>query len=523
MSQSKIWIVAASFAVAFLAAALLPTINSPWVEDDNVFGAAYAQAACNNLRAGLAVTGGVPATFYVGPLPIPLDAYYVHHPVLVPLQITAAVAAFGEKEWVVRLVPICSSILSALLLWLLVVDTINRRAAALVVTFFVTMPMELHYGNLVDFEPSLVMWMLAALVCLRKWEKHPQSRWAILAGASCLCAVWTDWPGYLFTISVAISFLLKNEKFSRRFALALVGIVALSAALFLLQIRYVNPEAWSDWWTAVTMRLNNGIQPGSSARNAIAGPGFGFAEWLVRVFEGLDQNYLRVGWVLVIGGAVYFFRNRTVPGSRWLGWAALQMAAAGIPYLVILRNWSYIHDFASFFVVGSIAILGGLGLELIWQWFDRSFTSNALKRAAVVVIAVFFVSLAWAGFVQAEKQRSQFLILDGETEEPDNLIPDLGRYLGKTFPADAIILSNFDPSYSPVSYYAKRTIVCNISSAAEWNSVVDAKGGSLGGIIWLDAPSASEILDALPVDEIVRVEVDGIRFAVWRPRSKTAG
>src|SRR3954468_24919354 len=87
--DGSIWIVVSLVAIACLAASLLYTINVPWVEDDNAFGAAYAQAAGNNLRAGLAVTAGVPATFYNGPLPIPATAYYVHHPTLVPLLITA--------------------------------------------------------------------------------------------------------------------------------------------------------------------------------------------------------------------------------------------------------------------------------------------------------------------------------------------------------------------------------------------------------------------------------------------------
>jgi hypothetical protein len=68
--HSRIWFALFLVAVLFLAASLFHTINVPWVEEDNVFGAAYAQAACNNLRAGLSVTAGVPATFYVGALPI---------------------------------------------------------------------------------------------------------------------------------------------------------------------------------------------------------------------------------------------------------------------------------------------------------------------------------------------------------------------------------------------------------------------------------------------------------------------
>ena len=279
-------------ATAFLAASLFHTINLPWVEEDNCFGAFYSQAAYNNLRAGLGTTGGVPATLYFGPLPIPPDAYYVHHPILVPLMVTGIIAIFGEKEWATKLVPIFCSVASTALLWFLVRDTIGRRAAALVVAFFATLPMELHYGDMVDFEPCLVFWMLAALVCLRVWEMRQQRRWAILGALCCFCAVWTDWPGYLFVLSLSLSFLLRKKGRRRGFALVLLGLAAVSAILFLLDIEYANPEAWRDLWTAITMRLGSGVAPGSSAAGQISELHFTFAEWVHRIFQGLGQDYL---------------------------------------------------------------------------------------------------------------------------------------------------------------------------------------------------------------------------------------
>ena len=103
--------------------------------------------------------------------------------------------------------------------------------------------------------------------------------------------------------------------------------------------------------------------------------------------------------------------------------------------------------------------------------------------------------------------------------EPANLIPDLGRYLGNVFPPDTTILCNFDPYYSPLSYYARRTILRNLASAEEWNFAAGNSRDNLGGIIWLEAPAAPEILAALPTNEVAPVEIDGIRFAIWRARN----
>jgi 4-amino-4-deoxy-L-arabinose transferase-like glycosyltransferase len=509
---SKLWIVVGLIAIGFQAASLLQTINVPWVEEDNAFGAAYAQAARNNLRAGLSVTAGVPATFYNGPLPIPPDAYYVHHPVLFPALVTAAVAALGEKEWTVKLVSILCSILSAVFLWLLVADAMSKRAAAFVVAVFVTLPMELHYGDLVDYEPCLLMWTLAALICLRNCDPQRGFAWPIFVALCCLGGAWTDWPGYLFTGAVAIWLLLKREKRSRRLALGLLALALISAVLFLFQIRYVNPDAWRDLWTAITMRLGTGVQPGSSATVSRSEARFGFSEWLQRIFEALNQDYLVVTWPLLILGAVYLFRRRNSAGPRWILTAALLMAAAAIPYLLILRNWSFIHDFASFAAIGSIAILGGLGTEAIWRWME-----NRNRYLAPLVIAVFLPSVAWAGFNRAEDQRSQFRILVEAQTEPANLIRDLGRYLGTRFPPDSKIVCNFDPYYSPLSYYAGRTILRNVVTPEEWKFAIDnAREKKFGGIIWLEAPSSAEIISILPSAELSEVEIDGTRFALWR-------
>ena len=520
--DGKVWAVLFLAALVFLTASLFRTIRVPWVEDDNFYGALYAQAAHNLLRAGPRATAGVPATLYFGPLPIPPDAYYVHHPVLMPLMVTAAVVAFGEKEWAVKMVPILCSLLSALFLWLLVSGAVGKRAGALVVAFFVTLPMELHYGDLVDFEPVLLMWMLATLLCLRSWQIRREKKWAIAAGVCCFCALSTDWPACLFVTGIAISLWLKKEKKARRFALALIGIAALSVVLFLLQIRHANPEAWRDLWTAVTMRLGNGMQPGSSGIAPGTALHFNFGEWVRRIFQSLGHDYLLTPWLFVVAGALYLTRNRKQPDFRGLGGAVLQMAIPTFLYMVLLRNWSFVHDWASFSSIGSIAILGGLGLEAAWTWLEHRSRRQIVRAAGFAVTLGLFACLATAGFARAEEQRSQLFMLDGIAREPSNLIPHLGRYLAKTFPAEATtILCNFDPNYSSLSYYAQRTIVPNLASTVEWNfAAVAARQNLVGGIVWLDAPSAGEILELLPKDEVTPIEIDGVRFVVWKIKDR---
>jgi hypothetical protein len=151
-------------------------------------------------------------------------------------------------------------------------------------------------------------------------------------------------------------------------------------------------------------------------------------------------------------------------------------------------------------------------------WLESRQPAKILRPAGAIVAVSLLVCLAAAGFSRAENQRSQLLMLDGQTAEPKNLIRDLGRFLAGTFPQDTTILSNFDPYYSPVSYYAQKTIIRNLSSDDEWKSATADAGPRLGGIVWLAAPSAPEILAALPNNETFLVEIDGVRFAAWKPQ-----
>ena len=513
--DSPLWIVGFLVVMGLLAAFFYRGINRPWVENDNYYGAIYAQAAHNNLRAGLGTTAAVPATLYFGPLPIPRDAFYVHHPTLLPLLETGAFAVLGEAEWSTRVVPVFCSLLSLVLIWLLMSDCVNRRAAMLSAAVFAFLPMEFHYGDMVDFEPCLVMLMLSALVCWRYWQKGG-AIWGGLAALCCLLAVNMDWPGYLFVLSVTGWFLWKVPKGRRIFGLALLGLCGVSGIVFLLQIRHVNPDAWTDLLTALKMRLGNGVATGSSAPEMHQAVHFTLGEWLHAVsVNALHDDFLFTPWILVgIGVLFLLLRGKDSEGLRWAGWGALHMIVAGALYVVILRNESFIHDFTAFYLIGSVGILGGIGLEGLVRWME---TITFLRPARIIVIAGLLVWLAYSGSDQSERMRSPFYMLDGITVEPPTLIPDLGRFLAQKFPPETTIFCNFDPYGSVLPYYAQRTILTSLTSFDYWKDDMAGDAGPFGGIIWVDAPEASEILAAIPKNELEPYEIDKVHFVLWRP------
>lgn len=503
-------------ALLFLGACLGRTLRDPWVEEDTWYGAVYSQAAHNNLRAGLGVTAGVPVTLYFGPLPFSADAYYVHHPTLLPLLVTASFAVFGEAEAAARLTPIACSLLTVFLLWTLLRDALGRRTAALACLIFATLPMQVHYGDMVDFEPPLLMLMLATLTCLMRWRKAAAPAiWAWAAGACAFLCLWMDWPAYLFVSMLAVWLWRRGE---RRFALVLVGLALVSAAVFLLQVQYVNPSGLSDLATAVKMRLGNGTTPGSSAPAHEDQVHFTVAQWCATVAHGFHEDYLPIPLLLAFAGfGTVILRAKHSSGLRRVAKIALLIGGVGGSYMVILRNWSFIHDWASFYLTVPVAILGGVALDRALAW-QPGFAPRFARTAVAVGVVVFAIGSGVLGVRQSDAMRSQFLILDGRTPEPRRLAADLGRALAATFSPQTTILCNFDPYGSALTYYAQRMISTGVATVDDWQAQVAGEAGPVGGVVWTGAPEAGKLIASLPQGELQPLIVDGVRFMVWKPK-----
>ena len=554
-----LWIASLPVVLAFLAWALCRNITAPWTEDDNWYGAVYSQAAHMNLQAGILTTAGVPVTLYFGSLPIPPDAFYVHHPTLLPTLVTCFFAVLGESEWAARLVPVKCSLLSVVLLWLLVRSAVNARAATLAAAFFATLPMELHYGDMVDFEPCLLMCMLAVLLCLRYWCVTGRLRWAVLAAVGVMFTLWMDWPGYLFVLSLAGWFLLRgrgrktnletmnagkdrteesafldswiqNSKpardtsvVSRRqsllFGLLLVALVGVSGIIFLLQIRHVRPDAWSDLWHAATMRLSN--TTATDATSVASHPvSFTLREWCVAIFNGLAADFLILPWLFVALGIIFVWKGRrTDEGLRWCGFAMMPMVIAGVLYVVILRNESFVHDFATFYLIGALAIAAGLGLEGLLARIERGFKNGAGRVFTTLAVVAMFASLGASAVSRSEELRSPFSVLDAEKPEPPDFIPTLGRFLGQTFPPGTTILCNFAAS-GTLDYYSQRNVLNALMTPEDWKAFIASEPPPLGGIIWLDAGHAAEVVASLRRDEVREITFKNFRFALWRARQR---
>jgi hypothetical protein len=470
-NPSAIWRWGLPVVLVALAASFALTLTSPFSAYHDFNGVIWSQSAHNNLRAGLRTTLGVPTGFYFGPLPIPAEGYYTHHPPLLPLAVTGMFAMFGEHEWAARMVPILASLASVFLLWLLLRDIAGPRAATLGAAVMAVQPMLLYLGQMVNHEMLVLPVMLATVLFLRR--NRPVAAVAVLT-----VGFWIGWHVHLFALVLIGYWLCRREW---RLALVTFGLAVLSLAMFAVVTRLVRPDAWASAWEAATRRM---FDRGEA--------GFTLPQWLAAQGVFFTTRFVPVTWLLVLVGLLWTKRQPAV----WILLLTAGIVVAG------LSNFSYIHDYAGFYFLGPVGLLSGVALDQLWK-----------RRLGPVLVAALVLVVAGWGVARADWLRHMtFPILSWESPEPRNLIPDLGREIQRTFPETMDVQLNFLPVYGPhLAYYAQRELYNNLNTFE--------RNPDDGGVIWLDAPGAKELIASLPAGEQRTVAIDGYRFCFWMPQS----
>jgi 4-amino-4-deoxy-L-arabinose transferase-like glycosyltransferase len=506
------WKLCAGALIVLLGVVLCGRLSHPWTYNDDYNGAFWSQAARNFSQAGYLTNAGVPAPLYFGPPPVPTDQLYVHHPTLLAAMMLADRALLGESERAARALPIFFSLLTAALLYLYISYSLGWRAGAFVLGFFIAAPMELHYGQMVNFEAPELFFLLGAFCCFHLWQlRHSTGFAAGLLVCSAL-AMWTDWQGYLLVIWIAVSLLLSRGTRNGRLAVALLLTAFLSGIAFLVQIHLAVPGAWQELHNAFRER---------SGHADLSGGNFTATQWLRTEYGYLTSLFHPVAWLMALAGAglAVFDRRRLSPSQA----SSLHLATAfffiDAFYICALRNQSYIHDFAGFYFLIPVAIFSGYLVERIIRSVE-GFRPGIAATAVGCVCCSLTAGLIWSGIRSLDNIDTQFCILDDDNSEPATLMPDVGRIIDRSFPPDTVVICNFDQYYSPLPFYARREMTNDVRTYADWqHAVSDAAPRPAGGIIWSGAADATDLLHQLPIEEMRRVTVDGIPFVLWLPRS----
>jgi hypothetical protein len=502
------WMVLA-MAIAFQFCYFSQKLNSPWTGTEDFNGAVWSQAGHNFVTLGVKGTVGVPVPFYYGPTPVPDGEYYNHHPPLLALTIAGAFKIFGEHEWAARLVPVASSMASLVLLWLFARSCAGSHVAALCAAIFAFLPMELHWGQMVNFEPYTLMWMLVGFVGFRQWHLKGGRRWWVMMIGGFTLSMLTAWMGYILVLILCVDFLAVERKRYARTGFLLLGIALVTFGLFRLQLHLAQPGSFSDVMDA--FRLRAGRSDGAHT--------FTIPEWGSRVGLSLLRHLPLPFLVLAVIGCVTMIYDRE--SSKFgLVWISGCFFITNAIYDIAFRNASFIHDYASFYFVVPVAIMGGRGLASIPVWIGKKYPLvRPLEICAL--ISLILLALGFTGYRSAQNLRMQARVLDGIQAEPPDLIPRLGRFIKEEFPADMTILANFDQYFTPQLYYYARTDLANgIMDRDDWEYYISESHEHLGGIIWLGDKNAADILTLFKPGSTHIVNIENVSFCIWKSEEK---
>ena len=485
---------------------LASDIDRPWVKHVDFNGAVWSQAAHNILRAGLAETQGASTAFYFGPLPIPHTGYYLHHPPLLHLGVTAMFFLFGEHEWAARIIPIGCSLTSVVLLWLLAAHALGRRTATLCAAVFASLPMSLRYGAMVNFEPVVLCLILAALLVLRYWEVSRRPVWKAAFFGCLLLGMWVDWPMHLFILVLCTYWLARHDHEKRRMAWTLLAMTALSALLYLLRIHLLRPDALQDLAATFLVRVfSNDKYP------------FTLWQWAGKVGSSIVKHYLWIGLGVAAVGTAITFRRRKEAGFRWIGWVSSIVFAMDALFVGVFQNDSYIHEYIAFYFLVPVSLMAGIALNEMLLGIDR-FAEDWWRGAGAFATTALVLTGLMIVQTQTLTLQSQFHILDLDRQESEALIPALGEIIQNHFSPKTRVLCNFMPSYGPhLSYYARREIAPNLCESKHWKSIIQRTNGEVGGVIWMGNAGAKELVANLPPGQKEFVRLENESFCVWKP------
>ena len=295
--------------------------------------------------------------------------------------------------------------------------------------------------------------------------------------------------------------------------LLLLGLAVASLCLFLVQIRLVRLDAWRDLWQQFLFRLSS--DPGLGQRQVAT---FTWAQWLKKLAQFLGDGVLPLAWAIAIGGAAYTARRAARDRLRELGGTALSLFLMGAMYVLVWRNVSFTHEYAYFYFAAPVAMMAGVGLDAVWSWFGISPSNRRWRYAAPVVVLSAIVALAIAGHRRTlALHRERYYMLIWGSAEPRDLVRELGRTAERFFPDDTELLCNFPWDSPQLEYYARRSIAFRLITFADWQPLLVWPGQRVGGIIWLGAPGADELMAILPEGNRQIVQFDDFRFCFWRP------
>jgi len=341
-----------------------------WHEWNSAFFGYFAR---NHLRYGLGYTHLL-CTHGSTADPPAQPSYYLSHPPLIAAWVAISMALFGQQEWAIRLVPIVASLGSIGLVAGIVRRTHGWRLGLATAFFFAVAPATAYFGRMADHVPLVQFFGLLMLYGYLAWcgIGGVPRRWGLgvyLLG--CVLGIGTGWAAVLFAAAIGIWHGVRCLTGRGRWArlAVLVAAPGLTLAAVLVHILWAL-----DWQASVFVPLFTTRSFGQRL-----GMPPSWTTWLKRLGEFWRRDFTLAGAAAVLvllagrlaartpAGPIKRWTDKLLPGPKAL-WVP---AAAGVVYVVLFRNQSFIHEYWQVFLTPFVAYSLAAVLVAIWELLGR--------------------------------------------------------------------------------------------------------------------------------------------------------
>ena len=444
------------------------SINRPWVGDHDMNGVVWSAAVRNILRAGWNQTkGGL--SLYQGPLPIPTDSYYVHHPPMIAWLITLAYAAVGEQEWAARLIPILFSLAGFAALAILLIERYGPNAAWWGCLIYVLMPAQLYYGKMPNHEPLALSVMLMSILFLLRWRATGRLAWGLAFVGILFFGCLSAWSVYLFALGLIAGLIIGGWYSDTRYIILIGLTCALGLAFLYWFIQTVRPDGLKDLFRAFENRASMGTV---------------WRRWPIEIFGHLVKLFSTIALAIsVMNVAVRSGEPATDRqlDTRYL--VILPLTVAGIGNIVLFSQGSFVHEYYCYYLSGLLAVLAARFYSMIEHLDSPSPSAfRWLSMTLVVAMGIHSFRVYWD---LSEKQ--SFFFSAGQRESY-HFLAKLGEAIDRQIPHGVVVYSSAMDHGPHLAYYAKREIKY-VRFRAKDGGIERKLGPENGAVLYLSYPS----------------------------------
>ncbi|MCX6818906.1 MAG: glycosyltransferase family 39 protein [Candidatus Aenigmarchaeota archaeon] len=405
-------------------------ITNPWGNEDVGFSAKEkAHYAINYLKFGYIETGLGQKLFegYSIDTYNQRYSYYVHHPMLISLMVSASFLVFGINEWALRLVPISINIGILIFLFLFVKTYWNKKIAVLASFFAVFFPTFFFNRHLPAFEVLSLFFICVILYIYAKWLKTNDKRYFYLIFISFAIGTLSDWQTYFVIPPILIHyFIFVNKRNKERKLLYLIPFAFLTFGLYILYVFLLSGDTGGtgmggDLWGALLLRTN--MNESAWICNIT------IPMIINRIIHDISIFYTPMFlFIPVIFVVILIYKIIKKANSEKYALPFL-LFLFYMGYLFIFSHGYLASEFLILFLIPPMAIFTPIIIKDLWLWSSRKLKRkniNKLRIAfsiALAIFAGFYLSFAYPMYNDFYRLNNLYLPLNTFlSENRDNII-----------------------------------------------------------------------------------------------------